>query len=124
LIELCLEHGWNDETHETDAILPIDQWRGADVAELTKILKEAVVQPTQRLDLLGDGDPVLGDAGVLALRSGRRPTAMSSSTGTCPRGSISSATVTPSSVMQPTRWVSRVEKLEQFDELAASAAIP
>jgi hypothetical protein len=45
LIELCLEYGWNDETGETDAILPIDQWRDADLAELTGILKEALVQP-------------------------------------------------------------------------------
>jgi len=47
MIELCLEYGWDDETGETDAILPIDEWRDADLAELTEILKEALVQPTQ-----------------------------------------------------------------------------
>ena len=44
LIELCLEYGWDDETDETDAIRPTDQWRDADLAELTEILKEALVQ--------------------------------------------------------------------------------
>jgi hypothetical protein len=46
LIELCLEYGWDDETGETDAILPIDQWQSADLAELTGILREALGYPS------------------------------------------------------------------------------